>query len=133
MILKRNLRGLFASCLLMASVSIVNAQQQNNYRVNLVNEIKQLCTLTPAEVIKVQPIIKSFEKSRDSIYCIYHNAPSVLKMEVNQNKWHYETNLIGVITPSQMGLLKAFDQSNPDLMTYNSAHVVSVMYLADAK
>jgi hypothetical protein len=133
MILKRNLPALFLSCLLLASATLASGQQQNNYRVNLVNEVKQLCTLTPAQVIKVQPIIKSFEKSRDSIYSIYHNAPNTLKMEVNQNKWHYETNLIGVITPYQMGLLKAFDQSNPDLMTYNSSHVVSVMYLADAK
>lgn len=119
--------------LLSLSSTAIDAQKQTNYRVNITNELKQLCTLTPAQVIKVEPIVSGFEKKRDSIYNRYQHNPARLQKAVVQNRWDYETTLIGVITPYQMGLLKAFDQRNPELMTRNSSHVVSVKYLADAK
>jgi hypothetical protein len=52
---------------------------------------------------------------------------------VKQNKWDYETALIGILNPSQMGLLKVFDQRNTELMTFNSSTVVDVSYFADNK
>lgn len=130
---KRYVQITLAACLLLCLSFTVNAQKQTNYRVNITNELKQLCTLTPIQVIKVEPIVAGFEKRRDSIYNRYQHNPARLQKAVEQNRWDYETNLIGVITPSQMGLVKAFDQRNPQLMMHNSSHVVSVGYLADAK
>jgi len=133
MIPKRYVQIVFAFGLLLNVAVIANAQQKQTDKVNLTEQIKELCTLTPTQVNKVQPIVTGFQKRRDSLYTMYHSNAAVLKMEVNQNKWQYETSLIGIITPSQMGLVKVFDQNNPDLMTYNSAHVISVNYMADAK
>jgi len=132
MIQKRYVQ-IVVACLILGGAITVNAQQKQTYKVNLTEQIKQLCGLTPEQINKVGPIIRSFEKRRDSLYSMYHTNASVLKMEVHQNKWQYETSLIGLITPSQMGLVKVFDQNNPDLMTYNSSHVISVNYMADAK
>lgn len=133
LISKKYVQMTVALGLLLSLTSTVNAQKQTNYRVNITNELMQLCTLTPAQVVKIGPVVADFEKRRDSIYNKYHYSPGRLQKAVELNRWNYETTLIGMITPSQMGLVKAFDQRNPQLMTHNCSHVVSVKYLADAK
>jgi hypothetical protein len=95
--------------------------------------MKSLCSLTPEQVTKVQPIIADFEKKRDSIYTMYRYSQVALTYEANQNRRSYETNLIGILNPSQMGLVKAFDSKNPQAMTHSCQEVNKVDYLADNK
>ncbi len=101
--------------------------------VSLTDELKDLCNLTPEQIAKVDPIVSDFEKKRDETYKKYRTNPTMLKKLVKQNRWDYEVSLIGTLNPSQMGLLKVFDQRNPDLMTFNSSVVNDVSYFADSK
>ncbi|HTB31170.1 MAG TPA: hypothetical protein VK808_04040 [Bacteroidia bacterium] len=109
------------------------AQQQTEECVDLSIEIKTLCHLAPVQKAKAQPIVVDFEKKRDSIYTIYRNNPEILHKEVMQNKWNYETHLTSVLTPTQMGLVKAFDQKNMEAMTHNCRKINKVDYLRDSK
>ncbi|HTB32904.1 MAG TPA: hypothetical protein VK808_12825, partial [Bacteroidia bacterium] len=96
-------------------------------------ELKDLCDLTPEQVAKAEPIIADFEKKRDETYKKYRHNPTELKKMVKQNRWDYEVAMIGTLNPSQMGLLKVFDQRNTELMTRPSTHIHDVKYFADAK
>ncbi len=106
-----------------------SGQQQTNPQSILTNEITELCDLSPEQVAKVQPIVANFEQKRDYTYRKFHHTPAVLTKEVKQNKWNYEFSLIGILTPEQMGLLKAFDQRNADLMSGSGTRVTKVDYL----
>lgn len=109
------------------------AQKQSRSQANLTMELQTLCNLTQEQVEKIKPIIADFEKKRDMTYWKYYYHPAALSKAVSKNEWDYETRLIGILTPSQMGLVKAFDRKNPVLMTHNSSHINKVNYLADAK
>jgi len=98
--------------------------------VNLADEVNELCVLTPDQVGKVNQIVANFVTLRDQTYAKYHRSPSMLSSAVAKNRWDYETNLIGVLNAEQMGLLKAFDQLNPQLMTCATCHVNKADYLA---
>ena len=101
----------------LCNIGNTNAQEKTCSEINLTDELTELCELTPAQIIKVQPIITDFEKKRDDTYKKYRHNQTMLNKEVQKNRWDYETSLIGILTPSQMGLLKAFDQRNPRIMT----------------
>ncbi len=103
------------------------------YEINITDELKDLCNLSPEQLAKVDPIVSDFEKNRDEIYKKYRHNPTLLAKMVKKNRWDYEVSLIGTLNPSQMGLLKVFDQRNPELMTFNSGVVNDVSYFADSK
>lgn len=103
--------GIFITC-----TSFVNAQEQSGSAVTLIEKLKEICNLTPDQLTKVQLIVADFEKIRDDNYQKYHSNPDALNKAVRKNRWDYETKLIGILTPEQMGTLKAFDQRNPGLM-----------------
>jgi hypothetical protein len=124
---------IIAISIFLSGIGIGYAQEQIATNINLTDELKELCNLTPEQVAKVQPIVSDFEKKRDDTYKKYcHNRP-LLNKAVTKNRWNFETKLIGILTPSQMGLLKAFDQRNPGIMTSASKRIHKVDYLADAK
>ena len=116
-----------------SNTAIVTTKNSSPYEVNLTDQLKDLCTLTPEQIAKVDPIINDFEKKRDESYKKYQHNPTMLTKMVKQNRWNYEISLIGILNPSQMGLLKVFDQRNTELMTFNSSTVVDVSYFADNK
>ncbi len=105
--------------LVLLGLGIVKAQDKSSSEVTLTEKVKQTCNLTPEQVTKVQPIIADFEKTRDDSYQKYRSNPDALSKAVRKNRWDYETKLIGILTPEQMGTLKAFDQRNPGLMKGN--------------
>ena len=99
--------------------------------VDLTHQMKELCDLSTEQIAKVNPVVANFVAKREETYKKYRHNPGELTRMVKQNKWEYEVALAGILTPSQMGLLKVFDQRNPELMTFNSAQVNDVSYLAD--
>jgi len=121
------------SFLLLSSLGIATAQTQPKYKIDITHEIQKLCSLTAEQVAQVAPVVAAFEEKREAIYLKYRYNPAQLTACVKKNRFEYETNLIGILTPSQMGLLKVFDERNMGLMTYNSSQVISVNYLVDAQ
>lgn len=117
--------------MLLSGTGIITAQKQTSACINLNAEMKSLCDLTPEQEAKVRPIISQFEKKRDSIYSIYQYSETALTYEVKQNRFKYESKLIGVLSPTQMGLVKAFDSKNPEIMTHNCYEIVKVDYLKE--
>jgi hypothetical protein len=124
---------MFSIALLMGGIMIAAAQEQPTTNINLTGQLQELCSLSPEQVAKVKPIVAAFEQKRDDSYKEYHTNPSALSVVVQQNRWNYETALIGILTPAQMGLLKAFDQLNPQIMTYSCSHINNVDYLVQSK
>jgi hypothetical protein len=120
---------LLTSLILLSGLGISYAQEQSGSGPNLTDEIKDLCDLTPDQVAQVQPIVADFEAKRDASYKKYRHDKVELAKEVKKNRWDYEVALIGILNPEQMGLLKAFDQRNKELMTGNGTSVTSVAYL----
>ncbi len=101
----------------MCVTGFSNAQDTVLSKLNLTNQITEVCDLSPGQVAKVKPIVIGFEKKRDATYKKHHADNSTLNKEAKKNRWDYEVSLIGLLTPEQMGLLKAFDEANPPLMT----------------
>jgi hypothetical protein len=97
--------------------SAANAQWMPVSDSNLICEVNVICELNETQLTKVKPIVNSFERKRDNIYNKYGNNPVKLKTAVRKNRWDYETSLIGILTPEQMGLIKAFDQLHPEFMS----------------
>jgi hypothetical protein len=112
---------------------VTEMKAKSAYEINITDELKDLCNLSPEQLAKVDPIVSDFEKNRDEIYKKCRHNPTLLAKMVKKNRWDYEVSLIGTLNPSQMGLLKVFDQRNPELMTFNSGVVNDVSYFADSK
>ena len=117
----------------LLGIGFCNTQKQICSKVNLTEELKELCSLTPEQVVKAKPIIVEFERKRDLTYRKYRCHPLALNKAVTKNRWNYETALVGILTPAQMGLVKAFDRKNLDVMTCSCRHCHKVNYLAEAK
>jgi hypothetical protein len=117
----------------LSASGIAHAQHQTSACIDLNIEMTSLCKFTPEQATKILTIIADFEKKRDSIYTIYHYSQIALTYEAKENRRKYESNLIGILTPTQMGLIKAFDSKNPGIMTHNCHQVIKVDYLAEPK
>jgi len=119
--------------LFLCGIGFSNAQQQAASSNTLIDQLKDLCSLSPEQIVKVEPIVNDFEKKRDETYKKYqHNTP-VLTKEAKRNRWDYEVSLIGILTPEQMGLLKAFDQLNTPIMMGNVKPNYEPIYIARAQ
>ncbi len=99
---------IIAITIFLFGTGISHAQMQKCSKVNLTEELKDLCSLTPEQVAKAKPIITGFERKRDLSYRKYRGHPRALSKAVTKNRWDYETALVGILTPTQMGLLKGF-------------------------
>jgi len=119
--------------ILMCGIGFSNAQEQSTIESKLTDQITELCDLSPEQVAKVKPLVTDFEKKRDDTYKKYHHNPTALNKEVKKNKWDYEVSLIGILTPEQMGLLKAFDQQNPPVMIGGMRKNYKPVYYVSAK
>lgn len=120
---------LLSISLFLYGTGITSAQQEVASKANLTEEVRTLCNLTPDQVAKVQVLVEIFEKKRDEIYNSYSNNLLELKHATKQNVRNYEIWLIGILTPEQMGLVKAFDQLNMELLSGSGQHVHRVNYL----
>src|ERR1700679_2241195 len=123
---------LLSISLFFCGIAISPAQEQTSSEVNLTSELKTLCKLNAEQLAKVGNIVADFEKKRDETYKKYHHNVAEFKKLVKQNRWDYEIAMIGILNPSQMGLLKVFDQRNPQLMAHTSTEVNDVSYFAES-
>ena len=119
--------------LFACGIRFASAQEQTTTDLTLTEQLKKLCDLSPEQIAKVQPIVNDFEKKRDYIYKRDLNNPILLTKEVKKNRWDYEVSLIGILTPEQMGLLKAFDQLNTPIMTGALKPNYEPIYIARAR
>jgi hypothetical protein len=120
---------LLSISLFLYGTGTTSAQQQDAPKANLTEEVRTLCNLTPEQVAKVQVLVGIFEKKRDETYNTYSDNLLELKHAAKQNIRTYEIWLIGILTPEQMGLVKAFDQLNMELLSGRGQHVHRVNYL----
>jgi hypothetical protein len=119
--------------LLLCGIKFANAQAQTAPTNTLLDQLNILCTLSPEQIAKIEPIVIGFLKRRDETYRKYKNNSAELNRQVKKNRWDYEVSLIGILTPEQMGLLKAFDQLNMPIMTGNCKPGYEPIFIARAR
>jgi hypothetical protein len=90
----------------LAGIFFVNAQDKPDRATNLVNHLTQICSLTPDQVSKVQPLAEDFFKSRDANKQQYANDPDGLKTANRATNKDYKTKLYAILTPDQQEKLK---------------------------
>lgn len=126
-------RIILTIAIILLGLEFSNAQKKTDCDSKLIGQLIEVCDLTPAQIAKVKPIVINFERKRDDTYQKYHLDPAILNKEVRKNRWNYEVSLIGILTPEQMGVLKAFDQQNPPIMTGGVQSNYKPVYFVRAK
>lgn len=124
---------LLTICLFLSGIGLASAQEQTVSVNSLIDQLTDLCTLSPEQIAKVEPLVTLFENKRDKTYKKYRHNLTRLTKAVKKNRWDYEVSLIGILTPEQMGLVKAFDQLNKPIMTGNCKPDYEPIYVARAR
>jgi Spy/CpxP family protein refolding chaperone len=106
----------------LAGVFFANAQDKTDAKATkLVNRITQICSLTPDQVTKVQPLAEEFIKAREANKQQYANDPDGLKNANKATTKSYKAKLDAIITPEQQQKLKEANEQRKAKMKNGSA------------
>ncbi|HTB33160.1 MAG TPA: hypothetical protein VK808_14120 [Bacteroidia bacterium] len=87
----------------LAGMLFVNAQDKvTTGATKLINKLTEVCSLTPDQAAKLQPVAESFVKAHKDNKQKYANDPAGLKTANKSVNSTYKSQLQAVLTPDQM-------------------------------
>ncbi len=100
---------ILTSVLFLAGIFIVSAQDKIVAKAtNLVNQLNQICGLTPDQAAQLQPLAENYLKERKANKLQYANDPGGRKSADKIANENYKNQLKNILTPEQMAKIKEY-------------------------
>jgi hypothetical protein len=91
----------------LAGIFFVNAQDKGAAK--LVDRLTQVCSLTPDQASKMQPIAEDYAKTRKANKQQYASDPAGLKAANKAANKNFKAQRDAILTPDQQQKLKAYN------------------------